>query len=371
MKITLLSIVLVALSLVSGQIFLPGSMEMGDLLVHQDISRQQISVAFEEVLTRVGQDMFNAFGEFAIQGSAAHNGGNGEDIQIAMTWTPSYSDDGLIAPVQGDQPSPQELANLGAILRQQVNGLTNVPASIAVPFYNGFLRGGRLVMTILWWSVTFPPPPYPGKKVNTNVTQPILPADWVPFGDGTNGTLLDMSKEENAKHRPTNRTRTPVDGTVNRSNFGDMAACRVPYKSIVCGGEINSNGRLTGPGPMAELRGAPGYVTFVSSGSLCMFWKGKTKWCGGASPGGAANAPFKAYLETNGALCFYDRNDKNYACTASNSPNDGDYRLIMQDDGNLVIYRGKSGNQAIWSTHTSGSGYTSPTQCVTGTVVAH
>jgi hypothetical protein len=73
-------------------------------------------------------------------------------------------------------------------------------------------------------------------------------------------------------------------------------------------------------------------------------------------PGQSVFSPsgnFFATLQGDGNFVVY-RAGNNTALWASNTPGKGGTKLIMQADGNLVLYTG--GGQPIWASNTGGKG---------------
>jgi len=65
------------------------------------------------------------------------------------------------------------------------------------------------------------------------------------------------------------------------------------------------------------------------------------------------NNAFIATLQGDGNLVVY-RIGNSHALWASNTVNKGGIKLIMQEDGNLVLYT--ANGQAVWASNTAGTG---------------
>ena len=75
---------------------------------------------------------------------------------------------------------------------------------------------------------------------------------------------------------------------------------------------------------------------------------GKAYWVSGTN--GKGVGPYRLVMQTDGNLVLYD--SKNAAWWASNTMRAGTFSLKVQDDCNAVIYNGAT---AIWSTNTPGA----------------
>jgi hypothetical protein len=70
-----------------------------------------------------------------------------------------------------------------------------------------------------------------------------------------------------------------------------------------------------------------------------------------------ARPPFTMTIEADGYVVFKDKNDKWNGGVSYRGTKDFQYRLTMQDDGNLVVYRGMDNSYPIWASHTGYAPY--------------
>ena len=71
----------------------------------------------------------------------------------------------------------------------------------------------------------------------------------------------------------------------------------------------------------------------------------------GKKGNGQGSAPFKVVMQQDGNLVIYDKNRAIWA-SDTNGKGSAPFSVIMQDDGNLVIY--DSGNKPTWASNTMG-----------------
>lgn len=95
-------------------------------------------------------------------------------------------------------------------------------------------------------------------------------------------------------------------------------------------------------------------VAIHTSGEMCVYGTrngvyGNT-WCAGRSLD-ASRGPFYGKLHDDGNFCLYTKSGSNYYCTSATSTGNGGYRMVMQNDGNLVIYN--DDDNVIWSSGTA------------------
>ncbi|KAF8924833.1 hypothetical protein BGZ58_001389 [Dissophora ornata] len=205
-------------------------------------------------------------------------------------------------------------------------------------------RGGRLTVNV----VDF------GQDLKKRAKAPKFNVTMVPYGDGMNGTFIDMTKNTKHKIPPANFLNIPTkvgpsDSTIcprGDINWNPMSTCLGYPNTLISGKSISSNGSPT------QVTSGIGNIANFIDGSFCTTVLAGvdryTCWGETSTPG-----PYQAHLETNGNLCLCDANGINYACTGPTGPNDGQYRMVMQDDGNLVIYRGRDFTQPIWASRTN------------------
>ncbi|GJJ72498.1 hypothetical protein EMPS_04856 [Entomortierella parvispora] len=60
--------------------------------------------------------------------------------------------------------------------------------------------------------------------------------------------------------------------------------------------------------------------------------------------------PFYGVLQRDGKFCLFTKAGLNYYCAGTGGTSDGSYRMIMQNDGDLVVYTGD--NNPIWHSDT-------------------
>ncbi|KFH61726.1 hypothetical protein MVEG_12434 [Podila verticillata NRRL 6337] len=131
-----------------------------------------------------------------------------------------------------------------------------------------------------------------------------------------------------------------------RSDAGDMLWC-MSHDTIVPGYGLTSGGRIySGVGHYTELQG---------DGNLCSTDRnGKKYWCLW-SHRLEGSGPYRAVMYRDGILNFYDNKNQIRAVSTTiligKQPDDGYYRLTLQNDGNLVLYRGVNNNEPIWASH--------------------
>jgi hypothetical protein len=287
-------------------------------------------------------------------------------------WYPGDGEDDTVEPPHAEV-SPSEFRALRESTSNYLSSHTRATGYVNI-LQDGQCRGGRLycfIRAII--NPTIPRPPTPphnklasGAKVNATIIM-------VPYGNGKNGTFIDLSKHKDYKIPPKNITMIPM-GPVGPSNgienickkhdYNPMKMCKVLPGSIIAGTTIAEKNKPDG----ILLKSSSGMIVkfenFAKLGALCvMQGPDGGGWCWGERKDN--KGPYAITLHTNGALCLYNSVGA-YACTAGGPKNDGMYRLIMQDDGNLVIYRGPGINQPIWN---SGTNYMSkssgPVDCGT------
>lgn len=90
-------------------------------------------------------------------------------------------------------------------------------------------------------------------------------------------------------------------------------------------------------------------VAIHTSGTMCIYGTVDGNYhntaCFGKSMG-SNKGPFYGEFTADGNFCLYTKSGSNYWCTGSVGTNNGGYRMIMQNDGNLVIYTGKNNRRS-------------------------
>jgi hypothetical protein len=282
-------------------------------------------------------------------------------------WYPGDGEDDTVEPPHTIL-SPSEFRALLESSSNYLSSHTTAPGIVNI-LQDGQCRGGRLYCYIrAVISPYIPRPPTPphnklakGAKVNATIIM-------VPYGNGKNGTFIDLSKHKDYKIPPNNITTIPM-GPVGPSNgfenickkhsYNPMKMCKILPGSIIAGTTVAQKNKPDG----ILLKSSSGnYLTFSGdAGALCVEVLNEVNkyWCWGGN--NKNKGPFAFTLHTNGALCLYNSSNA-FACTAG-STNDGMYRLIIQDDGNLVIYRGPGINKPIWASGTNWSKAIGPVDC--------
>jgi hypothetical protein len=229
---------------------------------------------------------------------------------------------------------------------------------------NGLCHGGLLAYQV---STIYIGP----TKKNSIHTSQSNSTKWIPYGNGKNGTFIDLSKHKDYKIPPMNISPPKINGPINgprdenchRSSIPNpMIACTMLPGTIIAGTTVAEKNKPDG----ILLKSMTGSVTkfddYTKYGALCTFVDSASGGgnCWGERDGN--KGPYAITLHTNGALCLYN-NIGAYACTAGGPKNDGMYRLSMQTDGNLVIYRGPGINKPLWSSDTAWSKGLGPVTC--------
>ncbi|KAF9342580.1 hypothetical protein BGX26_007247, partial [Mortierella sp. AD094] len=222
-------------------------------------------------------------------------------------------------------------------------------------FWDELCRGGRLSVSVLSWLVN------PNAKRDNVDLGTILPASNV-----TIGTFVDMTKNKTytppkdvtvAPPRNSNPlSKGKAQNLCKRKDVDPMRMCAAMPGTIVSKQAITMT---------QSLRSITGNIlSFDGLGNLEIIRGDRYYWTMGNGSIKKPPGPYYAYLETDGNLCLYDGNGKNYKCSGPTGPNDGQYRLIMQDDGNLVIYRGKGIDKPIWASGTNFFPNIGPVKCI-------
>jgi hypothetical protein len=276
---------------------------------------------------------------------------------VNLKWTPGSDGDTIHAPN----------SDMGVFDRNQIFVVIRSYLNTANPMDTGTLivddgtcHGGRLAYNVGLYAEVHGKKNVRGPRSNATTT-------WIPYGNGKNGTFIDLSKHKDYKIPPMNISPPKIKGPANAhgelcgksSNPNPMIPCAGMAGTIIAGTTVaqknNPNGIL--------LKSSTGnYLTFSGdAGALCVEVLNEVHkyWCWGGNNNN--KGPFAFTLHTNGALCLYNSSNA-FACTAG-STNDGMYRLIIQDDGNLVIYRGGGINKPIWSSGTNWSKATGSVTC--------
>ncbi|KAF9158387.1 hypothetical protein BGX21_003374, partial [Mortierella sp. AD011] len=142
-----------------------------------------------------------------------------------------------------------------------------------------------------------------------------------------------------------------------------MMQC-VAQDTIVCGFGLTSGGRIySSVGHYAELQDDMNICTTDN--------KGNKYWCSMTQESWGKAGPYRAVMDGNGILAFTDKNNtfRGFLATINLTPGlqpqDYMYRLTMQNDGNLVMYRGTDDSIPLWASHTQAPfpQYTVDTPC--------
>ncbi|KAK3808179.1 MAG: hypothetical protein J3R72DRAFT_530549 [Linnemannia gamsii] len=107
------------------------------------------------------------------------------------------------------------------------------------------------------------------------------------------------------------------------------------------------------------------YMEFQADQNICTTHRNGNKyWCMMVQ-NQAGKAPFTAMIDAMGNLDFKDKNGKWNGGVSNKGPSDYQYRLRMQNDGNLVFYRGETDENPIWASHPGKAPYPAyvPTPC--------
>jgi hypothetical protein len=149
---------------------------------------------------------------------------------------------------------------------------------------------------------------------------------WFAMDQGTGKTYIGTGSNTGGG--------TPVEygfweptGSTNQLNIFDIG----------CPTSVNSGNVLSVNGALDDAGSEPGTANSLVSGS-------------------GTNGPYSLEDQLDGNLVLYDA--RGYALWSPGIPSLTNY-LSMQDDDNLVLYDGW-GKEALWSSGTSGQGYSSP-----------
>ena len=140
----------------------------------------------------------------------------------------------------------------------------------------------------------------------------------------------------------------PSNGLCKRHDAMAMMAC-VASDTLLPGFALSSGGRIySSVGHYAELQ---------SDGNLCTTDnKGKKYWCAmthDTKGGVGKRGPYSVKVLAGGFLWFYTKNGEVYKSLMFAGQNDSYYRLTMQNDGNLVMYRGTDNSAPVWTSQTT------------------
>lgn len=104
------------------------------------------------------------------------------------------------------------------------------------------------------------------------------------------------------------------------------------------------------------------FMEFQSDQNMCTTHpNGHKYWCMMTQNGlESSKPPFTMRIEADGAILFHDKNGKPNGEGVYRGPKDFQYRLTMQNDGNLVFYRGMDNNYPIWASHPGNPPYPAP-----------
>ncbi|KFH61753.1 hypothetical protein MVEG_12413, partial [Podila verticillata NRRL 6337] len=153
-----------------------------------------------------------------------------------------------------------------------------------------------------------------------------------------NVTILPLSGIHGTSVKPDGTTRT--NGKVNAG----VSLCRKQIFANSRSGRCkNAATLLSGQSlrhPDALYSQIGSYLYIEKDGNLCLYSNGGTNyWCWnhGRKP---KAGPGYLKLGEYGNLCMYDKKGEVYACSNKIGKPLMDYRLLMQNDGNLVVYDG-------------------------------
>ncbi len=168
-------------------------------------------------------------------------------------------------------------------------------------------------------------------------------------------TIVNTGKLTTGKQyfSPNNRYMAVMQGDGNMVLYATNASTRKPICAIWSSGTQCSNG-------FAQLQGDGNFVVYNSSGKA--LWSACTNYAGSGCSLRVTNDGELTVVKSNGTKVWSSRHCLNtngsYGQVNSmkvgdciSSPN-GQYRAILQGDGNFVVYTFKG--QAVWSTGTGG-----------------
>ncbi|KAF9425372.1 hypothetical protein BGZ76_003293, partial [Entomortierella beljakovae] len=204
--------------------------------------------------------------------------------------------------------------------------------------------------------------------VELNVTRTAAPFPTVTPSALRNSNAEKLEYIKNATHLFT----MPQSGAPNTNSVSTASLCKrsddVPGGDMyICKGAdtILPSVKYYSGSSLWMQYGARMFVQ--SDGNLCLWsYKPRTRtyWCWNH---GIVLPKDVGYIQVsgNGRLCLRRTdNDATAYCTPNiyNSPNDWRYRLTLQNDGNLVLYRGVS-EKVMWASNSAVYPFTGPTPC--------
>ncbi|KAF9992943.1 hypothetical protein BGZ79_002467 [Entomortierella chlamydospora] len=180
----------------------------------------------------------------------------------------------------------------------------------------------------------------------------------------TFSTGIHYLPQNNTTHAKRLSIRSPSKGQIcKRGDNRAMMQC-VAQDTIVCGFGLTSGGRIySSVGHYAELQDDMNICTTDNKGNKYCCAMTQERW-------GKAG-PYRAVMDGFGILAFTDKNNTfrgfltTINLTPGLQPQDYMYRLTMQNDGNLIMYRGMDNSIPLWASHTQAPfpQYTVDTPC--------
>ncbi|KAG0225783.1 hypothetical protein BGW42_004090 [Actinomortierella wolfii] len=267
----------------------------------------------------------------------------------------------------GGSSSDYTISNLEALGRYARNFVNGFPASLRMPMDAGMIMYSSSKCTVA--AIHYMVDKYRG-RVNSLPRLPgnetfLIPKE-ISRGDFTDVApvpdpeILKMPPVPFQEVKRDIKTRVnaiqPLGGGLcKRSDSGDMARCMGPDTLI--------SGNTLAPGrSLWSDKGARLYVE--SDGNLCLYYYDpapKNYWC--INWGKPSTEKFAWALEQNGNLCRW-QSDGFGNCIIINGVKDGRFRLTLQNDGNLVLYRGAF-EQTLWASNTNILSHTVSKPCDT------
>ncbi|KAF9582552.1 hypothetical protein BGW38_000066 [Lunasporangiospora selenospora] len=258
------------------------------------------------------------------------------------------------------------ITNLKALARYSGDYVNKFATTLSMPSDAGLVMysGSKCAVAAIHYTVQ----KYKGKvnsppQIGDNDTLS-NPGD-VPSGDFTN--IIPVPDPEILKNPPvpsrevqgvveTRQNAVQPLAVCKRSDFGEMCKC-MGSDTIVSGQKLLKNKYL-----WAE-KGIR--LQAESDGNLCAYIYDPTPrnyWCMNWRKPTTKN--FWWILEDNGALCRMDEDGTGRCGGDGKSPRDKRYRATLQNDGNLVVYRGVY-EKVLWASESDVFPDKGPTPCKT------